>query len=233
MIITVKEAAFLLFPTAIGYYSGVSSIFHTQGSLNVVIFAIILVLLTTITLKFKKTEYEKHIAQVLETGYFMNFIDRTVVSILGSNLLNVNYPHAESVKVDRDKICIKVLLPESQMSLDETKAVVKDLSIKGSLDDGTWIFHDKNIDDKLVIYDYPRTMTAFAKYLKDKQYDEKKSKIMHHHFNSKFKEDWKSTSLITENITTFMFVEIPATFKYKDIVSKLKNIDSFAPQMSI
>lgn len=224
---SLNEIILVLIPTTFGYLSGIEIVFPVPENLEYILFGIILVLLFITCLLRKKIEHEETIAEVLETGYFMNFVDRTASFISGrkdeTKPILIHYSDGTSEPIDSDKINVKVILPESLDSLHNTMAVVDGLTKRGSLDNGTWILCGKEKQDGITtIYDYPRTMTAMGRYLQSitKDYNEQKSKPLHKHFNKMFKKEWdNSTEILHRNI--FTIIEVPSDLKGEKLKSEL------------
>lgn len=223
---SLDELIFVFFPTVIGYFSGISIFFPIPLGWKYLIFVIIFIPLFVIFMWCRKRNYERAIAEALETGYFMNFIEGTASFISSRKIQNksivINSADGKSITVDSDKINVKVILPESLSKLNDTIAVVEELTNRGSLENGTWILYEKNIGEKLTIYDYPRTMTSMGKYLKDMpgKYDELKSKTLHKYFNARFKDDW-DTAAETISKNTFMIIKVPPNFTKDELMSQL------------
>ena len=144
--------------------------------------------------------YEKTVAEVLETGYFSNFFSEIAKHIikcpnnkvlLGLKLNDEEKPIIKEVCVEK----VVVILPKSHNSLIETFIKINEFKI-GNLDNQYWVnFTIK--DNKITIYEYPRTLKPLLKYIeliikKDQHtnFIEKLSEIYHRHFNDKFNKDW-------------------------------------------
>jgi hypothetical protein len=170
---------------------------------------IVLIILTVIyfyCLYTKYNEYEKAIAEVLETGYFSNFFEKTAAYILKKQQdkqpIQFNFNDGTTEVVKADQIKVKVILPLSLKSLDNTIDIVRKITKAGNIDNGAWVLAKKNTDNTITIYEYPRTLKAIQKYLPENyDYNEKKSKNFHKLFNAKFERDWsKEIDIIPSDI---------------------------------
>lgn len=146
-------------------------------------------------LRNKYNEYEKSIAEVLETGYFSNFFEKTALHISQKKQANqpIQFKFNDGTKetVKADQIKVKVILPLSLSSLEDTIDKVGKITKSGNIDNGAWVLAKKNLNNTITIYEYPRTLTAIQRYLPPKyDYSEEKSKNFHKLFNAKFDKDW-------------------------------------------
>jgi hypothetical protein len=235
---SIYEVALILIPTTLGYFTVFETYFNIPTSLTFIALAIIFVLLYIISLRCKKTDYEKTIAEVLETGYFNNFLDKTA-SFISTRKDDPNHPFirfnfsdgtSEPVKVSDIKV--KVILPQSLKSLDKTMKVVGRLTQRGSLDNGTWVLYKKESEGKITIYDYPRTMKTMGDYLKTREYNEQKSEKLHKMFNDKFEDDWGTAGETLKN-DIFTKIKIHPSLQESDLLLKLTEPMENEPKVEI
>lgn len=175
-------------------------------------FLIILIIFTfffLINIRTKYNENEQSIAEALETGYFNNFLNKTALYI--SEKKRENQPikfafkdkNEKTVEVEANQIKVKVILPLSLNSLNDTIKDIQNNAEKGNIDNGAWVFA-KNLNGNITIYEYPQTLTTIDQYLpRNYKYNDEKSKYFHKLFKDKFDEDWrKAVNNIPSDIFT-------------------------------
>lgn len=157
--------------------------------------------------------HERSIAEVLATGYFHNFFERSVSLFrhrleegTATTFLFGKGDNARSVTVPPGKISFTVILPESQQRLHESLGLISKNTLKATIDSGMWfdvVVHD---DASVTIYDCPRTLTALRKYLVDggKTFDDRLAAKLYKHFSKKFTALWEREA---ENIPPEMFLK--------------------------
>lgn len=161
-----------------------------------------------INLRNKYIEYEKSIAEVLETGYFSNFFKKTASHILEKKQENqpikFTFKDGNTETVKANQIKVKVILPLSVNSLTDIIKNIENTAKSGNIDNGAWVYAKKNLNNTITIYECPRTLTTIDQYLPERyEYSEEKSKIFHKFFNNKFDEDWrKAITSIPSDIFT-------------------------------
>lgn len=186
--------ATLCFNSIIAYFIDLSNL----KSLVVCVIVFVLLFLCQIYARYK--EYEKSIAEVLETGYFYNFFEKTATFIhqrkKNKKPITFTFNDGTIKTVSTDQIIVKVILPLSLNSLSDTIEKVKKITVSGNIDNGAWVLAQKNPDNTITIYEYPRTLTAISTYLVSPKidYGEEISIIFHKYFNTKFDKDWENVS---------------------------------------
>ncbi|MFY1110421.1 MAG: STING domain-containing protein [Methanosarcinaceae archaeon] len=198
----------VIIPTVIFYYDRIPKSLPRKVHLGVALLIFTVVFLYC--LRNKYNEYEKAIAEVLETGYFLNFFEKTALHISQKKQANqpIQFKFNDGTKeaVKADQIKVKVILPLSLSSLEDTIDKVGKITKSGNIDNGAWVFAKKNLNNTITIYEYPRTLTAIQRYLPPKyNYSEEKSKNFHKLFNAKFDKDWSKAKT---DIPSDIFIKI-------------------------
>jgi hypothetical protein len=195
----VKDLVFSIVPTAISYEGHLNKlpvpIFYNQyvamgTGLAISIFLGVLFYLDNI-----KT-YKKSLAEILATGYFMNFTGRLAQLLNGKVDIEFLFPDNSIVKLKPTKVKVEVGIPVSHDSLikysSEVKHTCEIVYIReATLSEPYWV-HAKYDQGFLTIYEYPRTLFALSRYLEkqfsDKENAEKNSKKIYAYFDKKIEE---------------------------------------------
>jgi len=191
-----KELIAFILPTTGFYYDIIPKLINLQKTVFLVSVVIIFLLLFLINLYKRNMDYEKSIAEVLETGYFLNFLDKTAIYIQEKKQTNqfikFNFKDGTNETVKADQIKVKLILPLSLSGLNETIKSINSITKSGNIDNGPWVYAKKNSDNTITIYDCPRTLTALSKYLinSESSYSDDLSRTFHKLFNAKFDQDW-------------------------------------------
>ena len=170
---------------------------------------VILILITiSLCLMFGSYKaYEKTVAEILETGYFFNFFKDIALHIFRCRnkpvqsefkLLEFKFKDGEKdpIKVNVEQTEVVVVLPQSYNALENNINKINKFELD-NLDNKYWVNFKIN-NNKITIYEYPRTLKPLPEYLKlitekdqDINFIENLSQIYHRHFNDKFNKDWK------------------------------------------
>lgn len=169
----------------------------------VLIITTVLVALTIYLYNIRKNykNYEKAIAEVLETGYFSNFFEKVARKLKQKleSKEDVSFTFLRTqpntpVNIPSKNIEIKIILPRSYDELQKAITRIDQIAEKAALDTGDWVnaVH-LAADNKAVIYECPRTLLSLSKYLitDDESYTSRQSEVLHQYFNKKFETDWK------------------------------------------
>lgn len=191
----------------------------------VLILTTVLVALTIYLYNIRKNykNYEKAIAEVLETGYFSNFFEKVARKLKQKleSKQDMSFTFLRSrpnvpVNIPSHHIEIKLILPRSYDELQQAVTRIDQVSERAALDTGDWVNAVYDVaGNKVVIYECPRTLLSLSKYLltDDESYTQRQSEVLHQYFNKKFETDWKRN-----------FENIPAT-----IISKLNSFPEPVP----
>lgn len=193
----IKELIAFIFPTTWAYYDIIPKLVDCPKAILIISVVMILVVLFLYNLYKRYVEHEKAIAEVLETGYFTNFMDKTAYILKDrkerGQSVNFKFKDNTNYLVKPENIRIKVILPKSFNELIECIKKVDSIGKTGTIDDGAWIIakaFTQGGETIITIYECPRTLQALSRYITD--YSEEQSKRMHRLFNEKFEKDWKS-----------------------------------------
>lgn len=191
-----KELIAFILPTTGFYYEIIPKLFTV--SRNTVIISSLLIFTTLLLYHLFKRfmDHERAIAEVLETGYFSNFFDKTALyinsKIAEDKDITFRFLDGSLTTVKADRIHILVIIPLSKQQLFATIKKIDSIAKIGTIDNGSWIHARQHPDGTIAIYECPRTLTSLSKYLvnKDKPYLEEQSKKLHKIFDEKFLEHW-------------------------------------------
>lgn len=193
----IKELIAFIFPTTWAYYETIPKLVDCPKAVLIASVVVILVVLFLYNLYARYVEHEKAIAEVLETGYFTNFMDKTAYMLGDRKERNqaVLFKFKDGTEhwVKPQNIKVKVILPQSFNELIECIKKVDSIAKTGTIDNGAWVIAKATIENEatvITIYECPRTLQALSRYIAD--YSEEQSKRMHRLFNEKFEKDWKS-----------------------------------------
>lgn len=140
--------------------------------------------------------YKKSLAEILATGYFMNFTGRLGKLLKSKSPMEFSFPD-KSVKIfTSDNIRVEIGLPVNLSALSryaeqvEQKADIIYLR-EESGSEPFWL-RARIEDGKLIIYEFPRTLFSLSKYLTaefpDKARADKNSKKIYSYFHSKIEQ---------------------------------------------
>jgi hypothetical protein len=195
----VKDLAFSIVPTAISYEGHLNKlpvpIFYNQYVAMGTGLAISVFLGVLFYLDNVKT-YKKSLAEILATGYFMNFTGRLAQLLNGKADIEFLFPGNSIIKLKSNKVKVEVGIPVSHDSLIKYSSEVKHSCQivyirEATLSEPYWVYakYDQGF---LTIYEYPRTLFALSKYLEkqfsDKDSAEKSSKKIYTYFDKKIEE---------------------------------------------
>ena len=195
----VKDLVFSIVPTAISYEGHLNKlpvpIFYNQHVAMGTGLAISVFLGVLFYLDDVKT-YKKSLAEILATGYFMNFTGRLAQLLNGKADIEFLFPGNSVIKLKPEKVTVEVGIPISHDSLikysSEVKHTCEIVYIReATLNEPYWV-RAKYSKGTLTICEYPRTLFALSKYLEkefsDKNSTEKNSKKIYAFFDKKIEE---------------------------------------------
>ena len=197
----VRETIILVFPTTFAYFEILSKIKFL--SLTLVISTSILVLLVLFIFQIDKNfqKNKKAVAEVLETGYFNNFFRPFATELtnklkMGQKLVfdfkNKAIPSTETSDVE-----VKIILPESKDKLDNVITAIDAITHDACIDNSFWVKVKVADNNKVIIYECPRTLTAIEHHLinGETEYTNEESIKFHRYFSEKFMKDYSLTRL--------------------------------------
>lgn len=138
-------------------------------------------------------KYKQSLAEILATGYFMNFTGKLGRLLRSKTPIEFSFPGNVSKTFTTDKISVEIGLPENINALNkyaenvEQKSDIVFVRQESSIEP-FWL-RAKYTGENLVIYEFPRTLFSLTKYLKDDFKDqksaEKNSKEIYSYFHKK------------------------------------------------
>ncbi|MCC4766668.1 hypothetical protein FXW07_08600 [Methanosarcina sp. DH1] len=202
----------VILPSTVGICSIIEFLINLSKTKLVAVGTIVLIFLFLSQIYSYYKEYEKSMAEVLETGYFYNFFDKIVQHIWDRKYNNIplkikfNNGQKEVIEtIKTSQLKFIVILPLSYDDFLDTINIINKTTKIGSLDNIYKIRFSKNPDDTITVYECPQTLMAIPKHGNHKiKYDEKTSKLFHKHFNAYFDEDWRNAS---DKISSEIFIK--------------------------
>lgn len=140
--------------------------------------------------------YKKSLAEILATGYFMNFTGRLGRLLKSKSPIEFSFPDKSVKTFTANKISVEIGLPKNLSSLNKyAESVEQNADIiylrEESSSEPFWL-RAKIENEKLIIYEFPRTLFSLSKYLKsefsDKKSADKNSKIIYSYFHNKIEQ---------------------------------------------
>lgn len=195
-----KELIAFILPTTGFYYDILPKIFENCKKFILIITIIICVCILIYHLYKRYMDYEKAIAEIIETSYFSNFLDFTVFYLNHKMTANEDITFRfkdKSVKtVSANMVKLDIIIPLSKDELLKTIKEISAITKEGTLDNGSWVKAKINDDGSITIYECPRILMSFSKYLvnSEKSYSEEQSKKLHKIFDQRFNHDWDGIS---------------------------------------
>ncbi len=138
--------------------------------------------------------YKKSLAEILATGYFMNFTGRLGRLLQGKTPITFLFPDNREYEVLPQQIKVRVALPTSMAALHKhSHGINLDSEVayisQSTTNEPFWVRAVWKDDGTLNIYEYPRTLFALPRYLQkefsDPKKSEKNSKKLFKYFNAK------------------------------------------------
>lgn len=193
----IRETLILVAPSTIAYFETLEKIKALPINLVIITSILIFLLLLAFQLykNFKKNE--KAVAEVLETGYFNNFFT-PFATVITSKLqegrkITFDFKNKTLPSVETDNVELRIIIPESKDKLDNVMMAIDGIAKDACIDNSTWIKAQVLADDKVIIYECPRTLTAIEKHLINGEtgYTNKESIKFHEYFYDKFMKDYE------------------------------------------
>ncbi len=140
--------------------------------------------------------YKRSLAEILATGYFMNFTGRLGKLLKTRTPINFSFPDNTIKTFTSDKIRVEIGMPENLDSLSkyaeniEQKADI--IYVRESTYSEPFWLRAKIENGYLVIYEFPRTLFSLSKYLtsdfSNKATAQKSSKKIYSYFREKIEQ---------------------------------------------
>ena len=192
-----KELMVSFIPSVLAYLDFLKRIFTETEAL--VIAFVVLCLSVFILMFIKITEYRRCVSKALATGYFKNFVEKLVVKFNSKQEDKINFILNNGTKEFLPKqITIKIYLPDSEDSLRRKDIEIQQLAgityVDSNAFNRPFFVWAKEENNKLVIYDLPRTLFSLKHYVTT-EIDEaakltKETKPFYELFNSEFEKLW-------------------------------------------
>lgn len=192
----VKDLIFSVVPTVgtyLSYLQGLSTEFLPNKFVAILIGLIASIALAVIFYSENVKSYKKSLAEILATGYFMNFTGKLGALLKSKKPIEFIFPKNIVKSFYSDSIMIEIGIPNSLKTLVEYNELVESNSEiiyveTSELSEPLWL-RGKVTKDVLTIYEVPRTLFSIQKYLKSDfsstQQAQKKSKKIYNYFNDK------------------------------------------------
>jgi hypothetical protein len=194
-----KDLFYSVFPTVGtygGYLQGISPKFFPNIWTAIGIGLVISVILAILFYRENVKAYKKSLAEILATGYFMNFTGRFGKLLKTKTPIHFSFPDNSIKTFHSDQISVEIGMPRSLKSLNKyCEMVENDFDIvyvrEATYSEPFWI-RAAIIKDKLTIYEFPRTLFSISRYLKadfmDQKSAEKNSKKIYKFFREKIEQ---------------------------------------------
>ncbi len=195
----IKDLFYSIFPTMGsygGYVQGFAPKFFTNIWIAVGVGLFISVILAVILYNENVKAHKKSLAEILATGYFMNFTGRLGKLLKTKAPIHFSFPD-NSIKIfTTDQITVEIGIPRSLTALNKYCEMVEtnfDIVYvrEATYNEPFWLRATIE-NDKLIIYEFPRTLFSLSSYLKDDFTDqknaEKNSKKLYSYFYKKIEQ---------------------------------------------
>ena len=213
----VKDLIFSVVPTVgtyYGYVQGMTPEFVPNKWIALGIGLVASVLLALFFYRDNVTSYKKSLAEILATGYFLNFTERM------GRLLQSKLPYKVLIgdlagqPISPENIHVEIAIPSNSESLKAYANTINEKTQTVFLEDPAtgqpiWL-RGKLENNNLYIHDFPRTLFALQSYLKADFKNPKKEDIRSKKIFNYFSE--KVNELKEERITDMLSSRID--FKY-------------------
>ena len=194
----IKDLFYSIFPTVGtygGYLQGIAPSIFPNIWIAIGIGLVASIIMAFIFHADNVKSYKKSLAEILATGYFINFTGRLGKLLKTKVPIDFHFPDAIRT-FDPNKIRVKIGMPKSLSSLSNyCETVEEEADIvyirESTLSEPYWL-RAKIENEMLVIYEFPRTLFSLSKYLKEEFSDnetaEKNSKKIYSYFAKKIEQ---------------------------------------------
>lgn len=140
--------------------------------------------------------YKKSLAEILATGYFINFTGRLGKLLRNKTPLEFSFPDNSVKSFSAEQLSVEIGMPVNLKSLNQyAEKVEQEADIvyvrEKSFSEPYWL-RAKVKNDKLIIYEFPRTLFSLSGYLKsdfsDEQSAERNSRKFYFYFHKKIEQ---------------------------------------------
>jgi len=195
----VKDLIFSVIPTVgtyFGYLQGVSPEILPNKYYAIGIGLIASLVLAIIFYRENVKSYKKSLAELLATGYFMNFTGRLGKLLKSKVPIDFTFKDGSVLSFESKDILVEIGIPGSLQALTTYSNSVESNSeiiyVRGATGSEPFWLYGNVEENILMIYEFPRTLFSLASYLKT-EFDEikkaeKKSKKIYGYFEKKIEE---------------------------------------------
>ncbi|WP_100614841.1 STING domain-containing protein [Confluentibacter citreus] len=192
----IKDLFYSVVPTAGTYGSyiqGIAPEFFPNIWIAIIIGIILSIILAMVFYYENVKAYKKSLAEILATGYFMNFTGRLGKLLKTKTPIHFSFPDGSIKTFTSDAIRVEIGMPVSLASLNaysEKVEMTSDIVYVREQTSSEPFWIRANVEDnKLVIYEFPRTLFSISRYMKEDFTDvakaEKNSKRIYSFFHEK------------------------------------------------
>ena len=178
----VKDLIFSVVPTVgtyLSYIQGLSTGILPNKFIAIIIGLVASIILAVIFYSENVKTYKKSLAEILATGYFMNFTGKLASLLKSKEPIDFIFPKNKKVTFKPEDIVIEIGIPKSLKSLNSFCEVVDSstdiIFVDNPYFNEPFWLRGKQIKNSLIIYEYPRTLFSLPKYLKSDFASEKKA----------------------------------------------------------
>ncbi|NNK87830.1 MAG: hypothetical protein HKO90_06075 [Flavobacteriaceae bacterium] len=194
-----KDLIFSVVPTVgtyLGYLQGVTPDFLPNKWIALGIGLLASTVLALIFYRDNVKSYKKSLAEILATGYFLNFTERIGRLLQSKHSYKILIGELEGQPVSPENIHVEIAIPSSAEALKSYANMIDKKTEKVFLEDPStgepiWL-KGRLEDDGLYIYDFPRTLFALQNYLKsdfsNPKKEAKRSKKIFAYFSDKIND---------------------------------------------
>lgn len=195
----IKDLFYSIFPTIGtygGYIEGVAPKFFPNIWIAIGIGLLVSIILAVVFYFENVKAHKKSLAEILATGYFMNFTGRLGKLLKTKIPIHFSFPDGSIKTFTSNQITVEIGMPRSLSSLNKYCEMVEANSDIVYVREATYSepFWLRAIieNNKLIIYEYPRTLFSISRYLKadflDQKSAEKNSKKIYSFFHKKIEQ---------------------------------------------
>jgi|TARA_R110001606_G_scaffold119182_4_gene250079 hypothetical protein len=191
-----KDLFYSIFPTVGtygGYIQGIAPTIFPNIWIAVGIGLLASVILAVVFYKENVKAYKKSLAEILATGYFMNFTGRFGKLLKTKTPIHFSFPDDKIRTFTANQITVEVGMPTSLKSLTAYAEMVENkyeiVYVREATYSEPFWLRAQLVDNRLIIHEFPRTLFSLSRYLKDdfldQQLAEKNSKKIYAFFQDK------------------------------------------------
>lgn len=195
----IKDLFYSVVPTAGtygGYIQGVAPEFFPNVWIAIILGLVLSIILALVFYYENIRAYKKSLAEILATGYFMNFTGRLGKLLKTKTPIDFSFPDGSIKTFTSDAIRVEIGMPISLASLNaycEKVEMNADIVYVREQTQSEPFWIRANVEDnKLVIYEFPRTLFSISRYMKqdftDADKAEKNSKRIYSFFHNKINQ---------------------------------------------